>query len=256
MSFRVVIPARFASTRLPGKPLRLIAGRPMIQHVYERAVRAGAREVIVATDDERIVAACRAFGADVILTGPGHTTGTDRLAEVVRLRRFAAGDIVVNVQGDEPLLPPANVTQVGELLARTGDAAIATLATPFASFEEYQDPNVVKVVCDLGGGALYFSRGSIPWQRDAATDDRRDAARYAGALRHIGLYAYRASALERLASLPPTPLETAERLEQLRALEHGLRIVVAAALVPPGPGVDTEAQLLHVDRLLSSAQPT
>ena len=251
MSFRVVIPARYASTRLPGKPLRLIAGQPMIQHVHARALASGAAEVIVATDDERIAAACRAFGADVAMTDPSHPTGTDRLAEVARQRRFADEDIVVNVQGDEPLLPSENVSQVAALLAQSPAASIATLATPIVSVDEYEDPNVVKVVCDRAGLALYFSRAMIPWPRDAAVAGRRDAALIDGARRHIGLYAYRARALAGLARLEPSPLEIAERLEQLRALENGLRIVVATAAATPGPGVDTEAQLQQVEQLLS-----
>jgi len=248
--FRVVIPARYASTRLPGKPLRLIAGRPMIEHVHERARASGAAEVIVATDDERIVDACAAFGADVVLTDPGHASGTDRLAEVARLRRYAADDVVVNVQGDEPLLPPENVAEVAALLAATPAAAIATLATPIDDLAEYLDPNVVKVVRDAAGRALYFSRAPIPWQRDAAAARVEDATRYALALRHVGLYAYRAGALARLAALPPSPLELAERLEQLRALENGLVIAVGIASARPGPGVDTEADLARVAVLM------
>ncbi len=248
--FRVVIPARFASTRLPGKPLRLIAGRPMIQHVWERARSSGAAEVVVATDDERIADACRRFGADVILTDPGHPSGTDRLAEVARTRQYAEGDVIVNVQGDEPLLAPKNVAEVAALLAAVPVAAIATLATPIESLEELLDPNVVKVVRDLRGLALYFSRAPVPWQRDASAAGLGSAARHAGALRHVGLYAYRAGALRRLAALSPSPLESAERLEQLRALENGLPISVGIAAARPGPGVDTEDDLQRVEKLI------
>jgi 3-deoxy-manno-octulosonate cytidylyltransferase (CMP-KDO synthetase) len=248
--FRVVIPARYASTRLPGKPLRLIAGRPMIEHVWARARAAGAAEVIVATDDERIAAACARFGADVALTSPDHPSGTDRLAEVARQRHFAAADVIVNVQGDEPLLAAANVAEVASLLAAAPAAAIATLATPIESLAEYLDPNVVKVVRDRSGMALYFSRAPVPWPRDAALAGDEGPARYAAALRHIGLYAYRAGALAKLAALAPTPLETAERLEQLRALENGLTIAVGIAAERPGPGVDTEADLARVAALL------
>jgi 3-deoxy-manno-octulosonate cytidylyltransferase (CMP-KDO synthetase) len=249
--FRVVIPARYASTRLPGKALRLIAGRPMIEHVHARARASGAAEVIVATDDERIASACARFGADVELTDPGHPSGTDRLAEVARRRGYAADDVIVNVQGDEPLLAPANVAEVAALLIATPAAAIATLATPIESLAEYLDPNVVKVVRGRTGLALYFSRAPVPWQRDAAAD----ATRCAGALRHIGLYAYRAGALLRLAALAPTPLETAERLEQLRALEHGLAIAVGIAAEKPGPGVDTPEDLARVTALLEARRP-
>jgi 3-deoxy-manno-octulosonate cytidylyltransferase (CMP-KDO synthetase) len=251
--FRIVIPARYASVRLPGKPLRLLAGRTMIEHVHARASAAGAAEVIVATDDARIAAACRGFGADVCLTSPAHASGTDRLAEVARLRGFALDSIVVNVQGDEPLLPAANVAQVAALLAAAPGAQLATLATPLRSLAELDDPNVVKVVAGLDGRALYFSRAPIPWQRDAAADDRAAPGRLAGALRHIGLYAYRAGTLARLAALAPTPLERAERLEQLRALEHGMPIALGVALEVPGPGVDTEADLAHVEALLAGA---
>jgi 3-deoxy-manno-octulosonate cytidylyltransferase (CMP-KDO synthetase) len=246
--FRVVIPARYGSTRLPGKPLRLIAGRPLIEHVHARAVRSGASEVLVATDDERIAAACRGFGAVVALTDVAHASGTDRLAEVARTRGWPAGDIVVNVQGDEPLLPPASVAQVAALLAAEPAASITTLATPITSQHEFHDSNVVKVVRDGRGYALYFSRAPIPWPRDTTAPGQ--PAAFAAALRHVGLYAYRVGALARLAALPPGALEVMERLEQLRALENGLGIAVAIAAEVPGPGVDTEADLAAVARLL------
>jgi 3-deoxy-manno-octulosonate cytidylyltransferase (CMP-KDO synthetase) len=248
--FRVVIPSRYGSTRLPGKPLRLIAGRPLIEHVHARAMRAGAHEVIVATDDERIAAACRGFGAVVAITNVAHASGTDRIAEVARARGWPADDIVVNVQGDEPLLPPANVSQVAALLATEPAAAIATLGTPVRSMHEFQDPNVVKVTRDGRGFALYFSRAPIPWPRDHAAPGLAGPVSFAGALRHLGLYAYRVGALTKLAALPPGTLEDIERLEQLRALENGLGGAVAIAAERPGPGVDTEADLAGVARLL------
>ncbi len=250
MSFRVIIPARYGSTRLPGKPLRLIAGRPLIEHVYTRARASGASEVIVATDDVRIASACEQFGADVVLTDTAHASGTDRIAEVVRRRGLPEHDVIVNVQGDEPLLPPANVAQVARLLEQNPLAAVATLATAIEGLDELDDPNVVKVVRAGDGSALYFSRAAIPWQRDAATRGAADRGRLALALRHIGLYAYRAGALRSLAALLPTELEQAERLEQLRALEHGLAIVVGIADELPGPGVDTEEDVLRVEALL------
>ena len=250
MTFRVIIPARYGSTRLPGKPLRLIAGRPLIEHVYARARASGASEVIVATDDVRIASACEQFGADVALTDTTHASGTNRIAEVVRRRGFREHDLIVNVQGDEPLLPPANVAQVAALLEQNPLAAVATLATAIEGLDELDDPNVVKVVRAGDGSALYFSRAPIPWQRDAAAHGAADRGRLALALRHIGLYAYRAGALRQLAALLPTELEQAERLEQLRALEHGFAIVVGIADEPPGPGVDTEADLLRVEALL------
>jgi 3-deoxy-manno-octulosonate cytidylyltransferase (CMP-KDO synthetase) len=245
--FRVVVPARYASTRLPGKPLRLIAGRPMIEHVWRRAVASGADEVVVATDDARIAEVCMVFGAQVAMTDPSHPSGTDRLAEVARVRGWAPADVVVNVQGDEPLLPSANVAQVARLLADDPDADLATLATPIRSLPEFLDPNVVKVVADGRGRALYFSRAPIPWQRDAAPAGLASQRSHAGALRHLGLYAYRCAALARMAALPPSPLEQAERLEQLRALESGMNVVLAVAVEVPGPGVDTEEDLVAAE---------
>ena len=253
--FRVVIPARYGSTRLPGKPLRLLAGRPMIEHVWRRAGECGAREVLVATDDERIVAACRAFGAEAVLTDPAHPSGTDRLAEVARVRGWADDEIVVNVQGDEPLLPPANVAQVAVLLAASPDCAIATLATPVRSLHEFLDPNAVKVAMGSDGRALYFSRAPIPWARDGAPAGLASQSAYAHALRHLGLYAYRCGSLARLAAWPASPLEELEKLEQLRALERGLGIRVAVAVAVPGPGVDTEADLAEAERRLLGAAP-
>jgi 3-deoxy-manno-octulosonate cytidylyltransferase (CMP-KDO synthetase) len=249
--FRIVIPARYASTRLPGKPLRLIGTRPLIEHVYRRAGGAGAAEVIVATDDERIAAACRGFGAVVELTDPAHLSGTDRLAEVARIRGWGDGEIVVNVQGDEPLLPPGNVAQVAALLAAEPAAELATLATPLLSLHEHLDPAVVKVVCDTRGFALYFSRAPIPWCRDGARAGLATQTRCDGALRHIGLYAYRVATLKKIAALPPSTLEQCERLEQLRALANGVAIAVAVASEVPGPGVDTEADLAAARRLLA-----
>jgi 3-deoxy-manno-octulosonate cytidylyltransferase (CMP-KDO synthetase) len=250
--FRVVIPARYASTRLPGKPLRALAGRPMIEHVWRRAAASGAAEVIVATDDPRIAAACANFGAHVAMTDPSHPSGTDRLAEVARARGWAPDDVVVNVQGDEPLLPSANVAQVASLLLEDPGAALSTLATPIGSLHEFLDPNVVKVVADGRGRALYFSRAPIPWQRDTAPAGLGSQSSWAGALRHVGLYAYRCAALLRMAALAPSPLEQAERLEQLRALESGLNIRVAVAVQVPGPGVDTEADLVAAEAAIAA----
>lgn len=248
--FRIVIPARYASVRLPGKALRLIAGRPMIEHVHARASLAGAAEVVIATDDERIATVCRAFGADVAMTSTAHPSGTDRLAEVAASRGWNADALVVNVQGDEPLLPPVNIEQVAALLAGSADAALATLATPLTTAAELDDPNVVKVVASRAGRALYFSRAPIPWPRDAI--EAHAGSRYAHAARHIGLYAYRVATLARLAALAPTPLELCERLEQLRALENGLGIAVATAREVPGPGVDSEADLATAERLIKN----
>jgi 3-deoxy-manno-octulosonate cytidylyltransferase (CMP-KDO synthetase) len=252
--FRVVIPARHASTRLPGKPLLVIAGVPMILHVHDLSLRSGAAEVIVATDDARIHDACRAAGAVVEMTGAHHASGTDRIAEVATRRGWAGDDIVVNVQGDEPLLPPALIGQVAGLLAATPGAVIATLATPIESDADFRDPNVVKVVSRPDGMALYFSRAPIPWDRDGAADSPADVGRHHGSRRHLGLYAYRVGALLALAGTAPAEIERRERLEQLRALAMGLAIVVADADVLPGPGVDTPEDLARAEALLQAAR--
>ncbi len=250
MGFKVVIPARYASTRLPGKPLILLAGKPLVQRVYEQAMRAGADAVLIATDDERIASAARGFSAEVVLTAVTHASGTDRIAEVVRARRWSDASIVVNVQGDEPLIPPAVIQQVAQLLAMQPAADIATLATPIRSLDEFRDPNVVKLVADEQGRALYFSRAPIPFTRDGAVGG--EPGSFAGAQRHIGLYAYRAAALLRLAALAPAALEQAERLEQLRALANGMDIRVATACEPPGPDVNTPTDVQRVTALLQS----
>ena len=252
--FRVAIPARFASTRLPGKVLAPIAGRPMIEHVHRLAVQSSAFEVVVATDDERVRAACAAFGAEVELTSRDHPSGTDRIAEIARRRGWADDSIVVNVQADEPLLPPALIDQAASLLANDPGADIATLCTPITAIEEYLDPNVVKVVMRADWRALYFSRAPIPWNRDGATGGLASQQVYRGSWRHVGIYAYRLGALQRLAASPPSALERLERLEQLRALQMGLAIAVAVADAVPGPGVDTAADLVQVERLMASPQ--
>ena len=245
VDFSVVIPARYGSSRLPGKPLADIAGRPMIAWVHERAVASGAAEVLVATDDERIAAACRAFGARVELTGEHHASGTDRISEVASRLGWSDEHIVVNVQGDEPMLPPRLVSQAAELLAADSDASIATLTTPIELERELTDPGVVKVVADRTGRALYFSRAPIPWLREG---ERAAAPR-----RQVGLYAYRVGGLKVLSAEPPCALEIAERLEQLRALWIGQRVIVADALERPPRGVDTEEDLAAGRELVESA---
>jgi 3-deoxy-manno-octulosonate cytidylyltransferase (CMP-KDO synthetase) len=250
--FRIVIPARYGATRLPGKVLLSLAGKPMLQWVCERARAAQADEVLVATDDARVADAARAFGAAVVMTSAAHTSGTDRIAEVAAQRHWAATDIVLNLQADEPLMPPSLLGQVRGLLETHPESAIATLATPLTSLEEFLDPNAVKVVIDRAGRALYFSRAPIPWNRDGAPSGLASQRSYAGAWRHIGLYAYRVAALGRLASLAPSPLELTERLEQLRALENGLEIRVAEALDSPGPDVNTPADLARVAEQLGA----
>ena len=253
MDFRIVIPARFASSRFPGKPLAQIAGRPMLQWVHERARASGASEVIVATDDERIAAVARGFGAQVMLTAAGHASGTDRIAEVAHRRGWDEQAIVVNLQGDEPLMPPALLSQVARILVANPGAAIATLATPMASLEAFLDPNVVKVVADDGGRALYFSRAPIPWSRDGAAGGLSSQREFDRARRHIGLYAYRVGALRRIAALPAGTLEDCEKLEQLRALQAGMDIRVADAVAAPGPDVNSPADLARVAASLAAS---
>jgi len=250
--FRVVIPARYASARLPGKALMSIGGKPMVQWVYERARVSGADEVLIATDDLLIVSAGHSFGAEVVMTAATHTSGTDRIAEVARNRGWIESDIVVNVQGDEPLIPPALIMQVAKLLEAHPHADIATLATAIGSLEEFLNPNTVKVVTDGQGRALYFSRAPIPWNRDGAPDGLASQRVFAGSRRHVGIYAYRVGALLRLATLEPTAFEKAEKLEQLRALEHGLDIRVADAVERPGPDVNTPEDFERVVALIAS----
>ncbi len=250
-SFHVAIPARHGSTRLPGKVLAQIHGKPMLQWVYERALASGARDVRIATDDAGIAAAARAFGATARMTSATHASGTDRLAELAAIERWPDADIVVNVQGDEPLIPPSVMRQVAMLLESDPEAAIATLATPVESLAEFLDPNAVKVVADARGRALYFSRAPIPWSRDGAPAGWTSQSAFAGARRHVGIYAYRVGALRRLASLAPTALEKTEKLEQLRALENGLAIRVADAEERPGPDVNTAEDLERVAGLMA-----
>lgn len=248
--FKVVIPARHASTRLPGKPLAEIAGKPMIQRVWERAGASGAAEVIVATDDAGIAAACRGFGAEVALTRSDHHSGSDRISEVIAARGWGPETIVVNLQGDEPCMPPALIEQVAAGLAGRPGVGVATLAYPISDADTLFDPHVVKVVLDADGQALYFSRAPIPWHRDAFHKGKTPLPRGVRFLRHIGLYAYRAGFLQRYVAWPRSPLEVAESLEQLRILWHGERIHVEIAAMEPGPGVDTPEDLKRVADLI------
>jgi 3-deoxy-manno-octulosonate cytidylyltransferase (CMP-KDO synthetase) len=248
--FKVVIPARHASTRLPGKPLLEIAGKPMIRHVWERARGSAAGEVIVATDDARIAAACRGFGAEVMETRKDHHSGSDRIGEVIQRRGWDPETIVVNLQGDEPCMPPALIDQVAAGLAEHPAVGVATLAYPIADAETLFDPHVVKVVIDAQGLALYFSRAPIPWHRDAFQGGRAKLPHGVRFLRHLGLYAYRAGFLTRYISWPPAALEVTESLEQLRILWHGEGIHVGVAAQEPGPGVDTAEDLKRVADLI------
>jgi len=253
MSFSVVIPARYGSSRFPGKPLATLAGKPMLQHVYERACQSEAERVIIATDDERIARVARAFGAEVCITSSSHPSGTDRLQEVVHTLGFYADDIVVNVQGDEPLIPPRIINQVAHNLMALPMAGIATLSEPIETVAALRNPNVVKVVSDHRGMALYFSRAPIPWPRDDFAAPTAVDTLPAGFCwqRHIGLYAYRVKLLNEFVRWPPAPLEQTECLEQLRALWNGVAIHVDGADEPPPAGVDTPEDLERIRRLLA-----
>jgi len=241
--FVALIPARLASSRLPRKPLADIGGIPMVVRVAQRAASSGAAQVVVAADDEAILDACRAFGVQAVLTATTHATGTDRLAEACRLLALGADDVVVNVQGDEPLIPPDLIASVADLLAANPDCAIATAAHALHDAAEFFSPHVVKVVTDRHGHALYFSRAPIPWARDAFAVDRSALPPGLTVWRHVGLYAYRVAFLERFPVLERAPLEKFESLEQLRALWHGERIVVLPLQQALPAGVDTPADL-------------
>lgn len=251
-AYTVVIPARYASTRLPGKPLQDIGGKPMIRHVWEQACRSGAQRVVIATDDQRILSACEGFGAQVLLTRDDHNSGTDRLAEVADQLVLAADEIVVNVQGDEPLIPPSVIDQVALNLAAHPEAAIATLAEQISDPHALFNPNVVKVLSDINGLALTFSRAPLPWARDEFARDPDGLPNNVPYRRHIGIYAYRAGFLADFVSWGPCWLENTECLEQLRALWHGKRIHVADAVEAPPAGVDTADDLERVRKLLGA----
>ncbi len=243
MTFTVVIPARFAATRLPGKPLLDIAGKPMIQHVYERALQSDASAVYIATDDERIEVAAARFGASVLMTSGNHRSGTDRIHEVAVRLGLADEEIMVNVQGDEPLIPPAAINQVAINLEKHAEAGIASLFEAISENDEIANPNAVKVVCDANGYALYFSRATIP---------HGSSAQAKNCLRHIGIYAYRVATLQDFVSWPPSQLEAQEKLEQLRALSNGIKIHMAPACENIPAGIDTERDLLAVRKILGA----
>ena len=242
--FIVVIPARFASTRLPGKPLLDIAGKPMIQHVYERACASNAQAVVIATDDNRIAEAAAGFGARVVMTRADHQSGTDRIQEVTSVLGLAEDAVVVNVQGDEPLIPPQTINQVADNLITHRDAGISSLFHAIRDAAELMNPNAVKVVTDACGYALYFSRSPIPWQDSVAVYGKR----------HIGIYAYRVSTLNRFVSWSRSMLEVSERLEQLRAMHHGVRIIMDEAVQHVPAGVDTPEDLAAVRQFLSDSE--
>jgi 3-deoxy-manno-octulosonate cytidylyltransferase (CMP-KDO synthetase) len=244
--FLVVIPARLGSTRLPRKPLADIGGKPMVVRVAERAKQSLAQSVVVATDSPEIEAACNAHRIECLLTSPNHPTGTDRLAEVVQLLKLPANTLLVNVQGDEPLIPPELINQVAQTLANNPQCAISTIAVPITEKSEIDNPNVVKVVLNHANEAMYFSRAPIPFVRDAQSAQKIEH------LRHLGIYAYRADFLQAYTQLEPTPPEQAEALEQLRALWNGYRIAVHIALEAPPAGVDTPEDLERIRRLLGA----
>lgn len=254
-SFRVVIPARFGATRLPGKPLLDVCGRPLIAHVLDVGARAGASDVLVATDDDRVIGAVRSAGGRALMTSSEHASGTDRIAEVARAEGWEDGEIVVNLQGDEPMVPPALLSSLAAALQAHPRAAIATVATPMRESADLFSPQIVKVVIDREGYALYFSRAPIPWVRDSfAAGAVRDGSLPSDVpfLRHLGLYAYRVETLRRLADAPRGAYERAESLEQLRALEMGMAIHVTRIEEAPPPGVDTEEDLERVRRALAA----
>jgi len=251
--FVVAVPARYAASRLPGKPLRLLGGEPLVLHVARRALAAGAREVWLATDDARVAEAVSGVaGVRVAMTSPDHASGTDRLAECAAVAGWDDETVVVNLQGDEPFAPPSGIREVARALVDSG-APMATLAEPVADAETLFDPNTVKLVCAASGDALYFSRAPLPWPRDAFARDRDVLPPGGHWLRHIGIYAYRAGFLQTFARMPPGRLERIESLEQLRALEAGHRIAVALAPEPFPPGVDTPEDLARAEARLQAA---
>lgn len=248
--FVVAIPARYAASRLPGKPLRLLAGEPLVLHVARRALAAGAREVWVAADDARIADALAGSGVQIAMTSSAHASGTDRLAECAALAGWSDETVVVNLQGDEPFAPVAGIRAVAELLRNSG-ADMATLAAPIIDVDTLFDPNAVKLVRAANGDALYFSRAPLPWPRDAFAQDRQHMPAGDHWLRHIGIYAYRAGFLRRFAGMAPGRLEQIESLEQLRVLEAGFRIAVAPTPAPFPPGVDTPDDLVRAEAHLA-----
>lgn len=247
-SFRVVIPARFASTRFPGKALAELDGRPMIRHVFDQACASSATQVLIATDDERIANVASAFGADVVLTRNDHVSGMDRIAEVVQSQGWGDDSIVVNVQGDVPLIPASSIDHVAALLRAHESASLATLCAAISDANDIGDPHIVKVVFDAAGRALYFSRAAIP----AVAHGGEPPARFWW---HIGIYAYRAAALQALARTPASELERAEKLEQLRALDNGMEIRVGIAEELPGPDINTPQDLVIAERFIAGRRP-
>ena len=253
MDYTVIIPARMASSRLPDKPLADIAGLPMVVRVAQRAAQSTARRVVVAADDARVVQACRDHGIEALLTRQDHVSGSDRLAEACEKLGLPEDALVVNVQGDEPLIPPVLIDEVARVLAERPEASMGTAAHAIHDLAEFTNPNVVKVVMDARQMALYFSRAPIPWWRDGQHQDGFKALPSPAPLRHIGIYSYRVGFLRQFPQLPPATIETLESLEQLRALWHGHRIAVHVTDAAPGPGVDTPSDLERVRGIFAQA---
>lgn len=248
--YKIVIPARYGSSRLPGKPLIKLAGKTMIQHVYERAVDTGVTDIVVATDDQRIFDEAKSFGANVVMTREDHENGTERIAEVVSMLGWSDDCVVVNLQGDEPLIPKSLIVLTAAGLLDNPDAGMSSLCTAITDSDAF-DPNAVKVVLDNNGFAMYFSRAPIPWDRDAYKDGLNSITTMAPVYRHIGMYGYRVSFLKQYVEMSPTPLEQAECLEQLRALCYGVKIHMSVIQHAPGHGVDTQADVVRVESMLS-----
>lgn len=250
--FKIVIPARYGSSRLPGKPLIELAGKPMVQHVWERAMDTNADEVIIATDDQRIFDVATGFGANAVMTSEAHENGTERIAEVAEKLGWSGDTVIVNLQGDEPLIPRELIYATANSLLENADAGMSSLCTPITSVEDGFDPNVVKVVMDNHGFAMYFSRAPIPWDRDTYKESKDHLTDVAPVYRHIGMYGYRVSFLQQYASMKMTAIEKAESLEQLRALCYGIKIHMTPVDQPPGHGVDTPADVARVEQALMS----
>jgi len=250
-AYKIVIPARYGSSRLPGKPLVSLAGKPMIQHVYERALATGVKDIVIATDDQRIFDVAQGFGAHVVMTSVDHENGTERIAEVAQKLGWSGDDVIVNVQGDEPLIPRELIELTAKGLLEHPQAGMSSLCTPIESAEDAFDPNAVKVVLDNMGFAMYFSRAPIPWDRDLYKEGQTKVTQVAPVYRHIGMYGYRVSFLQQYSSMEMTALEQAECLEQLRALCYGVKIHMGVIDEPPGHGVDTPDDVARVEAQLA-----
>lgn len=254
MSYKIVIPARYASTRLPGKPLIELAGKPMVQHVYERAQATGVQDIVIATDDERIQQAALGFGAEVVMTSPDHENGTERIAEVAKIKGWDSSAVVVNLQGDEPLIPQSLIELTAQGLINNPEAGMSSICTPIQDSADVFNPNIVKVVLNKENFALYFSRASIPWDRDQYAQDTTQKTVKMPVYRHIGMYGYRVSFLQQYTQMDSCVLETTEALEQLRALWYGVKIHMGVINQAPAHGVDTLEDAKRVEQLLLNIQ--